>query len=417
MENLRQIKKFVHEQAFAVLRSFHFLRATAIVTTGAFVLWIATGVTLNLAFAESSTVLAREIWPWGTRATVAEAARIVDTLPASEAVADKESAILRAALLREPVSADGLSVLASLNDYRGNAASARTLFNLSERLSRRNTLTQIWLIEDAVRQGRLREAIQHYDRAMRVTDGRLGTLLPVLVEASADKNVLEVLLPFLARRPPWLPGYLNQLGTTGSDPAVMAAVLKVAPPDMGTTIGRSLAENLLRRMIMLNAGRDAVVAANRMEGRSGATRSLQEGDFEKTGNFVPFAWSFKDEADIRAYRDSVPDGSTGLRIESSNGQSGIVAEQFTGLEHGDYTFQGIAGGVSADVTGRPMINLVCGNGKPLAHFVLPLSNDAGVRFRFPFNVPTKDCDVQLVTIVTAPAVDSIIWLDNLAIER
>lgn len=339
---------------------------------------------------------------------------MVVELPAPAASIKRQRAIVRDAVLREPVNAEGLSILAALADARGESRQARTLFRLSEVMSRRNRLAQFWLIEDSVNRGDIKEALRHYDRAMRVSGDAATILMPILVGASSDASVLSALLPTLAQRPLWLTGYLNQLATSGTDPAVISAVLRVAPPDIRNDRGRYLAENLLRRMIALKAGGAAVVAANRLQGRPGKTRSLQGGNFEVADDILPFAWWLKDETSMRAYRDDVPNGGSGLRIETGAGSSGPVAQQFVGLGPGRYTLQGSAGNVSQDTSTRPAIDIACDNGSSLAHFVLPASPENGGRFRFVFDVPAN-CAVQSVLISTAPAVDTNIWLDDLSI--
>lgn len=390
-------------------------RITTILVLGCVALWIATGITLDLAFAKSATGLAHAIWPAGTAPKVAAGVNLLGELPIPPTRADQERAILREAVLREPVNAQGLAVLATLDDYRGDSGHARTLFRLSEMASRRNTLAQFWLIEDAVRRGKVEEAVLHYDRAMRISGDATKVLLPILIHASSDPRILKALLPKLAQRPSWWSGYLDQLATDGDNTVVMSSALRVAPPDLNSENGRYLAENLLQRMVALNDGRGAIEAANRLEGHAGATRSLQGGDFEATGNILPFAWRLKDETNIRAYRDNVPTGTLGLRVETGAGVSGLVAQQLIGLAAGHYSLQGIAGNVSGDMTARPAIDLACSDGKRFAHFVLPPSADKGSRFRFVFDVPAVSCEVQSIQLSTAPAVDTSIWLDNLAI--
>lgn len=392
-------------------------RVAAILLGGAVALWIAIGVTLNLTTAKRAPALAERWWPVGVTAKVAEGQRLLAAGERSEAVLDQQRAHLRDAALREPVNTEALSTLAAFDEYRKDNARARALFQASEAVSRRNTLTQLWMIEDAVARGRVDEAVRHYNRAMLVSNDVRTILMPILVEASADPAILKEVLPLLVRRPLWWKEYMLQLGTSGNSAAAMAAALRVTRLDVRNAEDAALAQVILRRMVALKDGPAAILAANRLEGLSGTTRPLREGGFETPGTIAPFAWWLRDEASVRAYRDGVPNGSIGLRISTSSGASGGVAQQLIGLGAGRHILRGQAGGVPSDPTSRPAIDINCETGKPLMHAVLPPSGKDGGNFQYAFDVPAIGCPLQWVTIVTAPAVDTDMWLDNLATTR
>lgn len=394
------------------------IRVTAILVGGAIALWIATGVTLNFTVSRQAPAFVEAWWPAGVMAKVAEGQQQLTSLSKlPKAAVDRMSASLRDAALRDPTDTDALSTLAAFEEYRPSPNRARSLFQASEAVSRRNTLTELWLIEDAVRRGGVDDVIKHYNRAMLVSNDARSLMIPVLGKASSDPSVLKELLPVLARRPLWWKAYILELGKSGDSAVTMVAALRATRPDMHNPEEASLAQLVLRRLVAIKDGHAAVLTANRLEGTSGSARSLRDGGFETPGGLVPFAWWLRDEASIRAYRDAVPDGSTGLRVSTSSGASGGVAQQLVGLRPGRYVLQGQAGKVSTDPTARPAININCESGKSLSHAVLPASDEDGRGFRFAFEVPATDCVLQWVTIVTAPAVDTDIWIDNLAITH
>ncbi|AJP74791.1 hypothetical protein [Sphingomonas hengshuiensis] len=399
-------------------RAFVFIKTAAILIGGAVVLWVATGVTLDLTLARTRPALVLDWWPVGVQAKVAEGQAVVaEANRVAPEKVDRVRAQLRAAALREPVNSNALGALAALADYRRDRAGARALFRVSETLSRRNTFAQLWLIEDAVARDDSVEALKHYDRAMRVSPEARVMLLPILLTASSDPAIRKELLPLLAQRPLWWKDYVQRLAQEGDNPQVMADVLRAIRLDIRQVDQRSLAEDVLRRMVSLNDERRAMLAANHMEGLAGSTRSLRGGDFEPNNSLLPFTWWMRDETSIRAYRDIVPNGSLGLRVVTSAGNSGGVAQQLFGLSPGHYVFQGQAGDVSADPLARPALELACARGAQLARFVLPASDENGRSFRFAFDVPATDCAMQSISLVTAPAVDTDMWLDSLAITR
>jgi len=394
------------------------LRTIAILAGGAVAFWISIGVTLNFTIARRAPGIGASWWPVGTIAKVVEAQQKLTSLNTiSNQEIDRLRTVLRSAALREPVNTEALSTLAAFDEYRGDIKRARLLFNAAETVSRRNTFAELWLIEDAVRRGDVSAAIRHHNRAMLVSNEIRETLIPLLVSASDDPAVRHELMPLLARRPLWWREYMTQMGTVGKNAAAMMDAIRATRLDVRKPEDAALAQIILRRMVALQDAGTAILAANRLEGLTGSTRSLRDGSFETPVSVLPFAWWLRDENSIRAYRDTVPNGSTGLRVFTSSGAGGGVAQQLIGLSPGRYVLSGQAGDVPADRTARPAIDIGCNTGTALTHAELPMANGDGREFRFTFDVPATGCPLQWVTIVTAPAVDTDIWLDNLSIRR
>lgn len=398
-------------------RDMPIARMAGVAAAGALALWVSVGVTLNLTLARRMPALSEAWWPVGVTAKVVRGRSLLDAGPLPPAVIARAQSDLRTAARREPVNTYALSTLGALADLQGNKRQAQTLFRLSEGVSRRNALAELWLIEDAVGRGSIGEAVRHYDRAMRVSIDSRQILLPVLVSAAKQPAIAEDLLPLLARRPLWWKDYLEQLAAIGDDSAVMAASLQAITPDLRNAEERTLAENVLRRMVALKDDRRAVLAANRLEGRSGQTRSLRGGDFEHDDGVLPFAWWLRDEGNVRAYRDTVPDGTLGLWIVTSGETSGGAAQQLIGLPPGRYALSGSVGGVPVDPLARPSIVVSCSSGVTLSRFALPPSPGDGRGFKFAFVVPRAACPTQWLTVFTAPAADTSVWLDAMTITR
>lgn len=394
------------------------IRTVLILAGGALALWISIGVTLSQTAAGTIPDIVRSWWPDSVSAAVAQGQRTMNSggSVSSDAL-QQETGKLRAAALREPVNSQAVATLAAIYDYRGDKKDARRLFRLSERLSRRNTFAQLWLIEDAVARNSIPEAIGHYDRAMRVSYDIRPVLLPILVEAASDAEIRRALEPVLAQQPRWWKDYVQLLGQKGMAPAALSDALRASRLSIAKPDERLLAENILRRMVTLHAERMAIIDANRLEGRAAGYRSLQEGDFERSAAILPFGWGLRDETSIRAYRDTVLNGTMGLRISTNAGASGQVAQQLIGLASGRYTLAGMAGNIPADPAARPTIELGCAGGGAIARFTLPVASDEGQRFKFDFAVPATTCEAQWLSIVTAPTVDTDSWLDDLAIGR
>lgn len=399
----------------ATRRNVAIVRSVAIILGGVLLLWLAIGVTMNFTLAGRAPDLVRSWWPAGVTPKVAVGRSLLTNGRLSPADQNATRAMLREAVLREPVNTYALGALAAMADYMNDKKTARALFRLSESVSRRNIVTELWLIEDAVERESVGEAIAHYDRAMRVSIDTRAALLPVLLSAASDPAVLKELLPVLAQRPLWWKDYIQRLGASGDDTAVMAASIRAVRPNLRSPEESILTENVLRRMIALKDDRRAVRVANDLEGRPGATRSLRGGNFDAPDGVLPFAWWLRDEGNVRTYRDTVPNGSQGLWIVTSDDTSGGVAQQLIGLPPGRYTLSGAAGDVPSDPLARPAIEVSCGNGTKLTRFLLPTSGEQGQGFRFRFDVASAGCATQWIGITSASAADTSVWIDNLSI--
>ena len=103
-----------------------------------------------------------------------------------------------------------IRLLGYVADVRGDQKKARELMLLSQKVSRRDFGTQLWLIEDAVARGDKKQALYHYDIALRTTPSSFPILLPTLVGALDDPEVRSGLAPYVKAAPGWLPSFLGE---------------------------------------------------------------------------------------------------------------------------------------------------------------------------------------------------------------
>jgi hypothetical protein len=163
------------------------------------------------------------------------------TLKKVEAMA-KES--LRGGALN-PVA---IRLLGYVADVRGDQKKARELMLLSQKISRRDFGTQLWLIEDAVARNDKKQALYHYDIALRTTPGSFSTLLPTLVGALTDPEVRVALAPYVKAAPEWLPAFLGEAINTAENPADVADVLLKAGALPDRDDYRSISNSLLLQL-------------------------------------------------------------------------------------------------------------------------------------------------------------------------
>ncbi len=380
-------------------------------------LWISLGVTTNFTLAGQAPDAAKTLWPAGVNPAVAKGLE-VSVRPRGNA-GQLSAAIqdVRRAAAREPSNSIALSTLATLEAYRSNDSLSSRLFHLSEKVSRRNVTTQLWMIEDAVARNDVSSALSHYDIAMRVSIKIRPKLLSLLIQAAEAPDVSAELSGVLKGRPIWWNDYMTALLGSSKDAALIANSLDLLAPTMSPADREYFGENALRRLVALGRGRRAVVLANRLDGKSARYRNLVAGDFSTDGGILPFRWWLRDDDRVRAYRETVPGGGTGLWLTTNSDASGAIAQQMIGLAPGHYVISGRSGGVAADAMARPSILLTCGKEQALVRSpLLPSPEETGRAFRIPFTVPDSGCDVQWVNIMSAlSAVNA--WVDDLSITR
>jgi hypothetical protein len=145
-----------------------------------------------------------------------------------------------------------IRLLGYVADVRGDAKKARELMLLSHKVSRRDFGTQLWLIEDAVARGDKKQALYHYDIAMRTTPSSFPILFPTLTGALSDPEVRVALAPIVRQAPIWLPSYLSEAINTVENPANLADVLVKAGGLPEEEVYQNLSNALLGQLAAKN---------------------------------------------------------------------------------------------------------------------------------------------------------------------
>lgn len=160
----------------------------------------------------------------------------------------KVEAMAKQSLKGQPLNAVAVRLLGYVADVRGDREKARELMLLAQKISRRDFGTQLWLIEDAVARGDKKQALYHYDIAMRTTVSSHSILFPTLVGALDDPEVRSGLAPYIRRGPDWLPGFLSEAINTSENPANIADMLIKAGKLPDRDDYRSLSNSLLAQL-------------------------------------------------------------------------------------------------------------------------------------------------------------------------
>jgi len=140
----------------------------------------------------------------------------------------EDAALARQSLVERPLSRASLRTMALAADGAGDIDFADKTMRLSERVSRRDSLAQLWLIERAVQKDDLKSAVAHYHAALSVQPGLGQILLPVLANALAFPEVREEIRPYLEQRASWAPSLIKASVETSPTDDLIALMMPAA---------------------------------------------------------------------------------------------------------------------------------------------------------------------------------------------
>lgn len=240
----------------------------------------------------------------------------------------------RAALRRDPLGPGALAILGLYAQERGNEELARQQFRTAARLSRRDPVVQLWMIEQAGRAGDVDGMLEHYDQLLSVKPETGGLLYGRLLPALEDSRVRRRVADFIRARRPWVYDFLNvALGSRDHLPALANTFAQIdngRPPDQ---YSRSYQVGLIPLLAQNGDYAVAWEVAQRIAGADNAAFT-EPGFTAKTMNsdFAPFVWTPGENRSILAQ----PGNQGRLHIEVAPGTSGTAVYRLQMLRPGRY---------------------------------------------------------------------------------
>lgn len=261
----------------------------------------------------------------------------------------------RQSLRRSPLSPVGARVIAFVDEGSGQRARARALVLQSALLSRRDTATRLWLIEDAVARNDVSRALEQFDIAMRPSSVARTILYPVLTNAIADPEFIDPVVRLFRKSPNWAGEFILGALATGKASENLSVIVarspNIAPPD--ADLRQATIDQLVREQ---NYG-----AARRF---FSAVRGTKSGDlvndrrFRSEGGLTPFNWSY-----VSAGTFGAQPADDGLRLYADSSAGGSVAGQLLTLPPGRYRLSTIGYARSADRYGGAEWIMACASPK------------------------------------------------------
>lgn len=245
----------------------------------------------------------------------------------------------REALRLEPLNSIALRLLALDYERRNRTATTRTLIGLSEAVSRRDGATQLWLIMDSAKRRDVNAFVRHADILLRTQPEAAPTIAPILNQAMEDPAFRQAMLPYVRKKSPWIPNYLNYASTNARRPDAIGKLLRASGGVPDGPVRQETETNLLRRLVELGFSSDAFDFLPLMKGSQPAiVNTLTFSRASTDANFAPIAWEALSPNATVATFDEEQNDRFSLNVVASSGERGIVARKMLSLKPGSYRF-------------------------------------------------------------------------------
>lgn len=304
------------------------------------------------------------------------------------------------AVQSRPLNVSALRTMALVHVAEKNVPSARTLMLLSDRLTRRDVVSQMWLMRDKAEQNDVRQTLRHMDNVLSSNNNVEPILFPILAKAMTDPSVPQDLAILVKQDRPWLKAFLSFSVTETAYAKGLADTVRLAgglPPGTDYRGYESDILWLLAKADDLPTAAQLVVAIRR------ATPALlADGRMTKGTTNVdmgPFAWAISDNTDI----STTYDGEGRVRASVLPGKNGTFLQRTMALPPGAYQIQSqtqLDSENAAPVTG---LQINCVNAEKSV--ILTAENNVSAQKRAlggMFSVP-NDCPLQRILFIAVGA--------------
>lgn len=205
-------------------------------------------------------------------------------------------------------------------------------------LTRRDYVANLWLIEDAVKRGRMDQAMTDVDASLRTSRRGQALLFPILSKAIAEPEMKPQFVRLFRPAPDWLPSFLSYYIGTKQKAVPLAQVILSVRKDLPPSFGQL--DRTLISMMVVQHDFDAARAYERQiagAGRKAGTAIVHHGRFQEEGPYPPIDWHLIRES---AYGSDIAKDAKGNRlvVVSDEERPNLVARQLIQLTPGSYRF-------------------------------------------------------------------------------
>lgn len=304
----------------------------------------------------------------------------------------EEARTLRAALLQRPLSESILRQLAMADRLDGRSQQAMRLLDVSNRVSRRDLLTELLLAEHAARANEPETALRHFDAAMSANSQASELMFGPLAKTLEEPDFQGYVARYLSR--PWAPAFLDA-AVRSSDPVDLLATVTKNDAVQREERFRRFRGDLVTRLV--NEGYPAEAFAYAAKGPAEEAAPIAVVGFtRKTTDpgLGPLLWRLANTGGIFA---SLSDSTLVIDIDAAS--TGTAVQRIFALAPGAYALAANARAtdLTEEMSGEWQVAcLVRGAIRPLAQVRVAFPAEAQVT-RLPFRIP-QGCEAALVAL-------------------
>jgi hypothetical protein len=307
-------------------------------------------------------------------------------------------ALAMAALRNQAINPRAVRVLGFYTEVTGEFADAERLVRMAERLSRRESQGQMWLVEASARRNDTRQTLVHYDYALRVRPDNRQVLFPRLARAISDADIRTALKPYIRARNGWGEAFINYAIDENMYSPALASLMVESGGVANRKSNQILQVTLLGQLVNGGHYTDARRLYLSMAGsKEQRLSSVAFDGADRTGSHGPIGWQSFDNVD----------GSGGVRDETKT----LVMEVFASaantlpvmrkllfLKPGSYSFSATLSRLETDPGGYLRWQIRCMQGTQGVTVWTVDGVEKNIRSNFSI---AENCPVQLVEIIAS----------------
>lgn len=212
--------------------------------------------------------------------------------PETYRMSTTDKAVLLNGLERDPLSKVALRVFGTAEAIVEHEDAARDYMTLAERVSRRDTPTQIWMILDKASHRNLPGTIAHYDKALSISSAASSLLYDSLTKALAFPEIDPQLAPYLHKGRSWTDGFVLYATQNIENVADLGRILAAAAP-----LPPSSQRDVILRQVLEKYGKQGDIAGARtfaismMHAKASVLDNFALNEQTTNEGFAPLTWT------------------------------------------------------------------------------------------------------------------------------
>lgn len=170
---------------------------------------------------------------------------------------ERDIADIRSALVGQPLEPKLLGILGLAYEATGDKKQAAEVMRVANRASRRDSVSGLYLIENASGSGDVKATLKYYNTVLSTQPDLNAALLPILSSAIAYPEIRTELRPYLQAGAKWAPAFLAVAAEKGGVTDLLALLLPLPEPLLREEFAPILA-NITHRIAVEGARSDAL---------------------------------------------------------------------------------------------------------------------------------------------------------------